>query len=161
MSSCHVAGLLLGRVVVSHLMAWCHPSAFPLILLPNHAYESVIPSSRYSSCPSIVPICASQRHRHYSGMRHCSVYCHYWLSPVVPSNFTGTLAGNRHCLTGIIEGPILYTRCHFSEKKSHYPVIPGSHALPAPNRCPGYLLGLCFFFDTTSGFFYFSGCGED
>ena len=31
-----------------------------------------------------------EKHRHYS------TYCHYWLFPSVPSEFTGTIADSRH-----------------------------------------------------------------
>ena len=43
------------------------------------------------------------KHRHYIGSRHRSVYCHSSLFKYVPGNFTGTIAGNRHYLTGTIE----------------------------------------------------------
>ena len=36
-------------------------------------------------------------------------HCHYWLFPSVKSDFTGTIEGNRHYSTAIIEGPILDT----------------------------------------------------
>ena len=47
--------------------------------------------------PSIVPVCASRKYWHYSGgNRHHSAYGHYALFPFVPSDFTGSMAGNRH-----------------------------------------------------------------
>ena len=36
------------------------------------------------------------KHRHYSGIWHYSAFCHFWYIPHVPSDFTGTIAGNRH-----------------------------------------------------------------
>ena len=57
--------------------------------------------------PSSWPVCASRKHQHYNGSRHFSAYHHYWLFAPVPSDFTGTIAGKRHCSTGTIEGPLL------------------------------------------------------
>ena len=42
---------------------------------------------------------------HYSGNREYSANCHDLLFPSVPSDFTGTIAGNRHYSTSTIEGP--------------------------------------------------------
>ena len=64
----------------------------------------------YYSGPSIEPVCACWKYRHYSGIRSYSVCYHYSLFPSVPSDFTGTIAGNRHCSTGVIEGPLPYRR---------------------------------------------------
>ena len=55
----------------------------------------------------MVPVCASRKYGHCTGNRHYSAYNHYWLFPSVPSNFTDTIAGNRHYSSGIIEGPLL------------------------------------------------------
>ena len=48
-----------------------------------------------------------QKSRHYSGNRHLlpKYYYFFWLFPSVPKNdFTGTIVGNRHYSTGIVEG---------------------------------------------------------
>ena len=44
----------------------------------------------------MVPLCASRNYRHYSGNRPYSAYCRYWLFPSARSDFTGTIAVNRH-----------------------------------------------------------------
>ena len=59
--------------------------------------------------------------RHDGGNRHYPACCHYWLFPLVPSDLTGTIAGNRLYPTGAIEGPplacstacLLTSDCHF------------------------------------------------
>ena len=48
------------------------------------------------------------KYRHYGGNRHYSAYCQYWLFPSVRSDFTGTVAGNRHYSTGTIQGSLLH-----------------------------------------------------
>ena len=45
-----------------------------------------------------VQVCA--KHRHYSGNRHYSAYCPYWLFPLAPAIFTGTVADNPHYSNG-------------------------------------------------------------
>ena len=68
-----------------------------------HAY------STYSSGPSLEPICVSQQHRHCTWRQPALPRTlPHWLVPSVTSDFTGTIAGNRHCSTGTIEGPLLY-----------------------------------------------------
>ena len=57
------------------------------------------------------------KHRHYSGSWHCSAYGHFWLFLSVPSDSTGTIAGNRHYSSGTIEGPPLYLA--FASIKPH------------------------------------------
>ena len=61
----------------------------------------------YTNGSSVVPVCASRKHRHYSGNRHYSAYYHCSLFPSVPSDFAGTIAGNRHYSTGTTAGPLL------------------------------------------------------
>ena len=46
--------------------------------------------------PSMAQLCPSWKQRHYSGNRHYSMYCQYWLFRYVSSDFTGATAGNRH-----------------------------------------------------------------
>ena len=69
-------------------------------------------ASNYSSGSSIVPVCVRREYPHYSGNRHYSACCHYWLFLPMPCDFTGTIAGNRHYSTGTIEGPLL---CEFGD----------------------------------------------
>ena len=52
-------------------------------------------SSKY---PSTATVCASRNYRHCSGNRHYTAYYYHWLFPYVPSDSTGTIAGNRHYL---------------------------------------------------------------
>ena len=47
------------------------------------------------------------KYRHYNGNRQYSGYCRYWLFLSVPSDFTGTIAGNRHYSNGTIEALLL------------------------------------------------------
>ena len=54
----------------------------------------------------MAPVCASQKYRRYYGNLNYSAYCHYSLLPSVPSDFTGTIAGNQHYSTRTIEGPL-------------------------------------------------------
>ena len=48
-----------------------------------------------------------RKHQHYNVNRHYSACCHCWLFPLVPSDFTGTIAGDRRYSTGAIEVPLL------------------------------------------------------
>ena len=59
-----------------------------------------------------MPVCVRREYPHYSGNRHYSACCHYWLFLPMPSDFTGTIAGNRHYSTGTIEEPLL---CKFGD----------------------------------------------
>ena len=55
--------------------------------------------SRYNSssgCPYYSAGRCSRKYGHCSSNRHYSAYCHYCLVPYVPSDFTSTIAGNRH-----------------------------------------------------------------
>ena len=49
-----------------------------------------------------------EKYRHYSGNRHYSTYCHYWLFPSVPRDFAGNIVGNRHNSIGTLKGPLRY-----------------------------------------------------
>ena len=75
-----------------------------------------------SSGPSIAPV--GVKHRQSSGNRHYSACCHCWLLPSLPSDFTGTIAGNRHYSTGTTEGPLLCHAQHEAiERKRQQPKI--------------------------------------
>ena len=48
------------------------------------------------------------KYRPYNGNQHYAKYGHWRLFPVVPSDFTGITAGNRHYSTGATEGTLDY-----------------------------------------------------
>ena len=60
----------------------------------------------YSSGPSVMPVYAIGKCRHYIGNqhyscnRHYSSHCYYKLFASVPSDFTCTISGSRHYSTG-------------------------------------------------------------
>ena len=72
------------------------------------AWQGASRFSGHSRGPSllIVPVCSSQKYRHYIGNRHYPAHCRSRLFPSVPSDFTGTEAGNRHYSIGTAEGPL-------------------------------------------------------
>ena len=78
-------------------------SAIPLC--PNFSG----PSARYSAGPCIVPIWYARVNNTgtiYSGNRHYLLRTlPQWMISFVPSDFTGTLADNRHDSPGTVEGP--------------------------------------------------------
>ena len=79
-----------------------------------------------------MPVRDSRKYQHYSGNRHYSEYCHYWLSPAVPRDFTGTIAGNRHYSTGTIEGNILYVHTSGQSKNKQYKSPSQGLSSPSP-----------------------------
>ena len=91
----------------------------------------------YSGGPSKVPICANRKYRHYSGNRHYSAYCHFWLSP---SASTDTIAGIRHYLTGNIGGPLFSWYALWKWRSAPFDM---GTMLVGRCGCPGWALHAC------------------
>ena len=72
--------------------------------LPNSCYSTDLSISleqyeqRFQWFPHSAGIYVHFRwkYRHYSSNRHYSARCNYWLFQSAPSDFAGTIAGNRH-----------------------------------------------------------------
>ena len=69
-----------------------------------------ISSANQKLGPAKVPAYVNRKCRHYSGSRHHSNYCYFMLFPSAPSDYTGTVSGNRYNPTSHptshIEGPL-------------------------------------------------------
>ena len=64
------------------------------------------------SGPSVVPVCASRKYKHFSGSRHYSAYRRECPFPSAPNDSMCTIAGIRHYdSTGSREGSLLYQVC--------------------------------------------------
>ena len=63
----------------------------------NHMVkQQTMPGIGYSNAPFMVLKYSSRYYRHFTSNGHFSVHIHDWLFPLVPSDCTGTIAGNRH-----------------------------------------------------------------
>ena len=104
-----------------------------------------------SNGPSVVPVCALSREipalQRKPAMLRILLHC--WLFPSVPSDFTGAIAGDRHCSTGTIERHTTANSKAVAFPHIHPPVRPRSsprqaHRLPHRPRCRSKLrLGAC------------------
>ena len=76
--------------------------------------RSLSAATVFVALAGVIYVCASRKYRHGSGRRHFSACVHYWLFSRVPSDFTGTIADNRH----YIEGPLRHPTPEVQQKVS-------------------------------------------
>ena len=71
----------------------------------RHYSTSNIAANRYHSTGTVAAISTIAETGTIAANLHCSAYCHYWLSPSVPS----PTPGNRHYSASTIEAPLAYS----------------------------------------------------